>query len=52
MHTPAHFGALANLARTGALRPRIAATYRLSEIHAAQDEFRRGASIGKISIVP
>ncbi|CNE57321.1 alcohol dehydrogenase%2C zinc-binding protein [Mycobacterium tuberculosis] len=52
MHTPAHFEALANLARTGALRPHIAATYRLSEIHAAQDEFRRGASIGKISIVP
>ncbi|NVI92161.1 zinc-binding dehydrogenase [Actinomadura sp. BRA 177] len=52
MHTRAHFAELAELARTGALRPRIAATYRLSDIHAAQDEFRRGSRIGKISILP
>ncbi|WP_346039432.1 zinc-binding dehydrogenase [Actinomadura chokoriensis] len=52
MHTPAHFEALAELARTGALRPRIAARYRLADIHAAQDAFRRGSVIGKISIVP
>jgi NADPH:quinone reductase-like Zn-dependent oxidoreductase len=52
MHTPAHFAALAELARTGALRPRIAASYRLADIHAAEDEFSRGSRIGKISIVP
>jgi NADPH:quinone reductase-like Zn-dependent oxidoreductase len=52
MHTRAHFAELAELARTGALRPRIAATYRLSDIHAAQDDFRHGSHIGKISIVP
>ncbi|MEU5995100.1 zinc-binding dehydrogenase [Spirillospora sp. NPDC047418] len=52
MHTPAHFAALAGLARTGALRPRIAASYRLADIHAAQDDFSRGSRIGKISIVP
>lgn len=52
MHTRAHFAELAELARTGTLRPRIAARYRLSDIHAAQEEFRRGSHIGKIVLTP
>ncbi|WP_243718600.1 zinc-binding dehydrogenase [Actinomadura sp. 7K534] len=52
MHTPAHFAELARLARGGALRPRIAAGYRLGDIHDAQAEFRRGTHIGKIVITP
>ncbi|TDC55054.1 Zn-dependent oxidoreductase [Actinomadura sp. KC345] len=52
MHTRAHFAQLADLARAGALRPRIAARYDLSDIHAAQEEFRRGAHIGKIVVTP
>ena len=52
MHTRAHFARLAELARTDALRPRIAARYHLSDIHAAQDEFSRGTHIGKIVITP
>lgn len=52
MHTRAHFAELAELARTGTLRPRIAATYRLSDIHAAQEEFRHGSGVGKIVVVP
>ncbi|TDC80316.1 Zn-dependent oxidoreductase [Actinomadura sp. 7K507] len=52
MHTRAHFAQLAELARTGALRPSIAARYHLNDIHAAQDEFRRGAHVGKIVITP
>lgn len=52
MHTRAHFASLADLARTGTVRPRIAGSYRLTDIHAAQEEFRRGTHVGKIVIVP
>lgn len=52
MHTRAHFAELAELARTGAVRPRIAAEYRLTDLHAAQDEFRRSTHIGKIVVTP
>ncbi|MGW7286419.1 zinc-binding dehydrogenase [Streptomyces sp. NPDC054847] len=52
MHTRAHFASLADLARAGTVRPRIAGSYRLTDIHAAQDEFRRGTHVGKIIIVP
>jgi NADPH:quinone reductase-like Zn-dependent oxidoreductase len=52
MHTRAHFAALVELARSGAVRPRIAAGYRLGELHAAQEEFRRGTHVGKITITP
>ncbi len=52
MHTRAHFAELAELARTGALRPRIAARYPLSDIHAAQEEFRHGSLVGKIVVLP
>ncbi|MGN9795394.1 SDR family NAD(P)-dependent oxidoreductase [Streptomyces sp. OZ13] len=52
MHTRAHFASLADLARAGTVRPRIAGSYRLTDIHAAQEEFRRGTHVGKIIIVP
>ncbi|WP_260474037.1 zinc-binding dehydrogenase [Streptomyces sp. WAC 04229] len=52
MHTRAHFSALADLARTGIVRPRVAAGFPLSDIHAAQEAFRAGTHVGKITIVP
>ncbi|UCM91727.1 zinc-binding dehydrogenase [Streptomyces marincola] len=52
MHTRAHFAALAELAATGGIRPRVAARFPLGELHAAQEEFRRGAHVGKIVVVP
>ncbi|MFD9541519.1 zinc-binding dehydrogenase [Streptomyces sp. NPDC060022] len=52
MHTRAHFASLADLARAGTVRPRIAGNYRLAELHAAQEEFRRGTHVGKITITP
>ncbi|HEY8481680.1 MAG TPA: zinc-binding dehydrogenase, partial [Spirillospora sp.] len=52
MHTRAHFAKLAELARDGALRPRISAVHRLADIHEAQAEFRRGDHIGKIVLRP
>lgn len=52
MHTRAHFAELVSLARSGAVRPRIAATYPLRELHAAQEEFRLGAHVGKITVTP
>lgn len=52
MHTRSHFAELAELARTDAVRPRVAARYHLNDIHAAQDEFRRGTHIGKIVVTP
>ncbi|WP_329215536.1 zinc-binding dehydrogenase [Streptomyces sp. NBC_00683] len=52
MHTRAHFASLADLARAGTVRPRIAGNYRLTELHAAQEEFRRGTHVGKITITP
>ncbi|MFD5110568.1 zinc-binding dehydrogenase [Streptomyces cinereoruber] len=51
MHTRAHFAALADLARTGTVRPHIAAGFPLSDIHAAQRTFRDGTRIGKITII-
>ncbi|MGK9461725.1 MULTISPECIES: zinc-binding dehydrogenase [unclassified Streptomyces] len=52
MHTRAHFSTLADLARTGSVKPRIAAGFHLSDIHAAQEAFRDGTHVGKITIVP
>ncbi|KAB8161485.1 zinc-binding dehydrogenase [Streptomyces sp. 3MP-14] len=52
MHTRAHFAALAELARTGNVRPRIAAGFPLADIHAAQKTFRDGRHVGKITIIP
>lgn len=52
MHTRAHFASLADPARTGTVRPRIAGSHRLTELHAAQEEFRRGTHVGKITVTP
>ena len=52
MHTPAHFDRLLADARSGAVRPRIAAWYPLAELPRAQEEFGRGAHVGKIVLVP
>ncbi|MFH8925986.1 alcohol dehydrogenase catalytic domain-containing protein [Streptomyces pristinaespiralis] len=52
MHTRAHFAALADQARTGAVRPHIAARFPLHELRAAQEAFRDSARIGKIAVVP
>lgn len=52
MHTRAHFASLADLARAGTVRPRIAGSYGLTELHAAQEEFRRGTHVGKIIVIP
>ncbi|GAB2443345.1 hypothetical protein GCM10027162_42980 [Streptomyces incanus] len=51
-HTRAHFASWADLARTGTVRPRIAGGHRLTELHAAQEEFRRGTHVGKITVTP
>ncbi|MFP5071405.1 zinc-binding dehydrogenase [Pseudonocardia nantongensis] len=52
MHTPAHFDRLLADARSGAVRPRIAARYPLAELDAAQAEFLRGEHVGKIVLEP
>jgi NADPH:quinone reductase-like Zn-dependent oxidoreductase len=52
MHTPAHFARLAADAVAGRVRPRVAASYPLGEIAAAQDAFARSAHVGKIVLVP
>lgn len=52
MHAPAHFVALAELARSGAVRPRIAATYPLEQIHAAHAELAERSHVGKIVVLP
>jgi NADPH:quinone reductase-like Zn-dependent oxidoreductase len=51
MHTPAHFARLAETARDGRVRPRIAGRYALADIHAAQREFATRAHTGKIIII-
>ncbi len=52
MHTREDFAALVGIARTGTLRPPIAARYPLREIHAAQEEFATSRHVGKIVLVP
>lgn len=52
MHTPAVFASLAQLARTGAVQPHIAATYPLHEIAAAQARFELKDFVGKIVLLP
>ena len=52
MHTPAHFAHLAAAAAAGRVRPRVAASYDLGEIAAAQEAFSRSAHVGKIVLVP
>lgn len=52
MHTPTHFAELAEQARAGGIRPRVAATFPLGEIHRAQEAFGRRAHVGKIVVLP
>lgn len=52
MHTPTHFAELVDDAVAGRVRPRIAASYPLASIHAAQEEFSRGEYVGKIVVTP
>ena len=52
MHTPAHFAALAEQARTGAIAPRVAARHSLEDIHAAHAALSERKHVGKIVVVP
>ncbi len=52
MHAPAHFTALAEQARAGGLAPRVAATYPLTEIHAAHAALASRGHVGKIVVLP
>lgn len=52
MHTPQHFELLAAEARQGNIRPPIAATYDLTDIHRAQDAFVARDHVGKIVLRP
>ena len=52
MHTPAHFARLAADAVAVRVRPRVAASYPLGEIAAAQEALARSAHVGKIVLVP
>lgn len=51
MHTPAHFRTLANIARAGEVRPVVAATYRLADVHEAQADLATRDHVGKLVIV-
>ncbi|WP_335980527.1 zinc-binding dehydrogenase [Streptomyces sp. CA2R106] len=52
MHTPAHFGLLMDLARTGEIQPVIAAVFPLDQAARAQAELARRAHVGKIVLHP
>ena len=52
MHTREHFAKLVDLARTGSVRPRIAARHTLADIHQAQEQFLERRHVGKIVITP
>ncbi|MFF7192761.1 zinc-binding dehydrogenase [Streptomyces sp. NPDC008079] len=52
MHTPAHFGLLMDLAREGAVRPVVAATFPLVRAARAQEELARRGHVGKIVLHP
>lgn len=52
MHTPALFEQVVDLARSGSIAPRVAATYGLTEIVAAQAHFERKDFVGKIVLLP
>lgn len=52
MHTPNHFDLLVAEARRGTIRPPIAATYDLADIHRAQEEFSTRRHVGKIVVHP
>jgi NADPH:quinone reductase-like Zn-dependent oxidoreductase len=52
MHTPAHFALLADLARGGAVRPVVAATYPLDRAAQAQRDLARREHVGKLVLHP
>jgi NADPH:quinone reductase-like Zn-dependent oxidoreductase len=52
MHTPELFREMVELARRGAVDPRVAATYPLTEFAAAQARFERKDFVGKLILLP
>lgn len=52
MHTREHFQKLIQVARSGAISPRIAGRHRLTDIHEAQQQFMQGVHVGKIIVTP
>lgn len=52
MHTPAQFGLLVDVARRGDIRPAVAKTYRLDEIHQAHAALQERRHVGKLVVTP
>lgn len=52
MHTPRIFDLLVDLARRGAVRPAIAATFDLGDVAEAQRRLARRQHVGKLVVVP
>jgi NADPH:quinone reductase-like Zn-dependent oxidoreductase len=52
MHTPHIFDLLVGLARDGAVRPVIAATFGLDEVAEAQRQLAQRRHVGKLVVVP
>ncbi|MFJ4439618.1 zinc-binding dehydrogenase [Streptomyces sp. NPDC088923] len=52
MHTRTHFARLMDLAREGAMRPVIAASYGLEDAARAQEELERRGHVGKLVLRP
>ncbi|NEA43411.1 zinc-binding dehydrogenase [Streptomyces sp. SID11385] len=52
MHTRTHFARLMDLAREGAIRPVIAASYGLEDAARAQEELERRGHVGKLVLRP
>jgi NADPH:quinone reductase-like Zn-dependent oxidoreductase len=52
MHTPAVFRALVEMARRGDVRPVIAATYALEDLHRAQADLEGRSLVGKLVVTP
>lgn len=52
MHTPAIFDRLVTMARSGRVRPLVAATYALEDVAEAQRELARRRHVGKLVVVP
>jgi NADPH:quinone reductase-like Zn-dependent oxidoreductase len=52
MHSPRVFRALVDLARRGAVRPVVAATYPLGELARAQADLARRNHVGKLLVLP
>ena len=50
MHTPAVFRRLVELARDGKVRPVVAATYPLEELHRAQADLASRTLVGKLVV--